>query len=66
MTSAKAVSGLGLSIVKILVGKHGGTVVAESHGLGKGSTLPLRFRFGPCRFLGHDTAPNARIGRPMA
>jgi signal transduction histidine kinase/ActR/RegA family two-component response regulator len=38
--------GLGLSIVKILVGKHGGSVVAESEGLGLGSTftikLPLR------------------------
>ena len=38
--------GLGLSIVKILVGKHGGTVFAESEGLGKGAvftvTLPLR------------------------
>ena len=37
--------GLGLSIVNILVGKHGGTVRAESEGLGKGSsftvTLPL-------------------------
>ena len=38
--------GLGLSIVKILIGKHGGTVLAESEGIGKGSTfvvrLPLR------------------------
>lgn len=37
--------GLGLSIVEILVGKHGGTVTAESAGLGLGSrftvTLPL-------------------------
>ncbi|HUR97830.1 MAG TPA: ATP-binding protein [Pyrinomonadaceae bacterium] len=37
--------GLGLSIVKILVNKHGGTVGAFSQGLGKGSefvvTLPL-------------------------
>lgn len=37
--------GLGLSIVNILVSKHGGTVAAESTGLGKGSkftvTLPL-------------------------
>jgi signal transduction histidine kinase/ActR/RegA family two-component response regulator len=38
--------GLGLSIVKILVGKHGGSVFAKSEGVGKGSTfivqLPLR------------------------
>jgi PAS domain S-box-containing protein len=38
--------GLGLSIVKILVGKHGGTVSASSPGVGEGSTfvvrLPLR------------------------
>jgi signal transduction histidine kinase/ActR/RegA family two-component response regulator len=38
--------GLGLSIVKILVGRHGGTVTAQSDGTGKGSTfivrLPLR------------------------
>lgn len=37
--------GLGLSIVKTLIGKHGGTVSANSEGLGKGSvfivTLPL-------------------------
>ena len=37
--------GLGLSIVKILVSKHGGVVHAESEGMGKGSrftvTLPL-------------------------
>jgi PAS domain S-box-containing protein len=37
--------GLGLSIVKILVTKHGGVVHAESEGMGKGSrftvTLPL-------------------------
>ena len=37
--------GLGLSIVNILVGKHGGRVRAESDGIGKGSrfivTLPL-------------------------
>ena len=33
--------GLGLSIVKILVGKHGGTVRAPSEGLGQGSTFTV-------------------------
>lgn len=34
--------GLGLSIVNILVGKHGGTVTAESHGLGHGSRFTVK------------------------
>ncbi len=34
--------GLGLSIVKELVGLHGGTVVAHSDGLGTGSTFTVR------------------------
>ncbi len=33
--------GLGLSIVNILVGKHGGTVTAQSEGLGHGSTFTV-------------------------
>jgi PAS domain S-box-containing protein len=44
-TKANTGLGLGLSIVKILVAKHGGTVEAFSEGLGKGAefvvTLPL-------------------------
>jgi len=34
--------GIGLRLVKILVSMHGGTVVAESGGLGKGSTFSVR------------------------
>ena len=34
--------GLGLSIVKELVSLHGGTVVAHSEGIGKGSTFTVR------------------------
>ncbi|MGB7068297.1 MAG: ATP-binding protein [Pyrinomonadaceae bacterium] len=34
--------GLGLSIVNILIGKHGGTVTAESDGPGQGSTFTVR------------------------
>jgi PAS domain S-box-containing protein len=44
-TKSNAGLGLGLSIVKILVTKHGGTVVANSEGPGQGSefvvTIPL-------------------------
>lgn len=43
--------GLGLSIVNILIGKHGGTVKAESDGPGRGAvftvTLPLVTGSGP-------------------
>jgi PAS domain S-box-containing protein len=57
--------GLGLSIVKILVGKHGGTVTAESPGLGMGSTfrvhLPLR-----AGDVVSNTAPEVGKNIPMA
>jgi signal transduction histidine kinase/ActR/RegA family two-component response regulator len=35
-------AGLGLSIVKEIVGLHGGTVAAHSEGLGKGATFTVR------------------------
>jgi len=39
--------GLGLSIVKELVGLHGGTVTAHSEGIGKGSTFTVRLPVPP-------------------
>jgi CheY-like chemotaxis protein len=54
--------GLGLSIVKILVGKHGGTVEAESEGINKGAaftvTLPLSRAAE-----GHPTKPRLKEDR---
>ncbi len=57
--------GLGLSIVKILVNKHGGAVSALSEGLGKGSefvvTLPLTdSKLEPVATEETRTAPNRR------
>lgn len=42
--------GLGLAIVRHIVELHGGTVVAESEGIGKGSTFRIRLPFA----LGHS------------
>ena len=53
--------GLGLSIVREIVQKHGGTVVAESAGEGKGATfrvqLPLRAAAEPVEVLESDSPP---------
>jgi CheY-like chemotaxis protein len=59
--------GLGLSIVKILVAKHGGSVRAFSEGLGKGSefvvTLPLSDSLPPVEAIEEDTSFGSR--RPL-
>ncbi len=58
--------GLGLSIVKILVTKHGGVVHAESEGVGKGSrftvTLPLTDK--PIE-VDEETTARPLKGRPL-
>lgn len=46
--------GLGLAIVKKLVELHGGTITAESLGVGQGSTFRVRFPITP--FTGTPTA----------
>jgi PAS domain S-box-containing protein len=58
--------GLGLSIVKTLVGKHGGTVQAQSEGLGKGATfivtLPLSYSaVKPSK----KSSPGVENGKPL-
>jgi signal transduction histidine kinase len=56
--------GIGLALVKDLVSRHGGTVQAESEGLGKGSTFIVRL---PCAKPGEarDDAP-AEARKPVA
>jgi len=53
--------GIGLSLVRQLVGLHGGSVVAESPGLGKGSTFTVRIPT-----IGSDPAKSSSTLAPSA
>jgi signal transduction histidine kinase/DNA-binding response OmpR family regulator len=52
--------GIGLALVRDLVRRHGGTVEAESEGLGKGSTFTIRLP----RAVRHDVTPPAPAPEP--
>jgi len=56
--------GVGLSLVRRLVEKHGGQVEAHSEGLGHGSTftVTLPLAAAPARPVVQDTAPDAYTG----
>lgn len=55
--------GLGLAIAKKLVDLHGGTILAESEGLSKGSTFTVRFPIASTHPVERDPDPSTSLRR---
>ena len=56
--------GIGLTLVKTLVEMHGGTVTAQSEGLGKGSTFAIRLPIiEPPKLKETKVEPSVQIGK---
>ena len=56
--------GIGLTLVRTLVGLHGGKISVESEGLGKGSTFVVRLPLAAASPAVAQPAPALRVGCP--